>query len=64
MYCAAKILWRFSLNLSVFRAYKAENAVPLDAVNSGVEGAWGSRRKSLYSAAIGQTALKVAATII
>jgi hypothetical protein len=44
--------------------YKAENAALLDVVNSGAEGAWGSRRKSLYSAAIGQTALNVAATII
>jgi len=47
------MLWRFSLDLSVFCVYKAENAAPLDAVNSGIEGAWGSRRKSLYSAAIG-----------
>jgi hypothetical protein len=44
--------------------YKAENAAPLNAVNSGMEGAWGSRKKSFYSTAIGQTALKVAATII
>ena len=50
--------------MGIFRAYKVENAALLDAVNSGVEGAWGSRRKSFYSAAIGQTALKVAATII
>jgi hypothetical protein len=58
------MLWRVSLDLSILRAYKAENAALLDAVNSGAEGAWGSRRKSLYSAAIGQTVLNVAATII
>ena len=41
-----------------------ENATPLDTVNSSVEGAWGSKRKSFYNTAIGQTALKVVAIII
>ena len=41
-----------------------ENAAPLDAVNSGVEGAWGFKRKSFCSIAIGQTVLKVAAILI
>ena len=44
--------------------YKVENAIPLNAVNNGVEGAWGFKRKSFYNTAIGQTILKVVAIII
>jgi hypothetical protein len=41
-----------------------ENAAPLDAVNSGIKGAKGFRRKSFYNIATGQTALKIVAIII
>jgi hypothetical protein len=41
-----------------------ENAAPLNAVNSGIEGAWGFKRKSFYNTATGQTVLKMVAIII
>ena len=44
--------------------YKAENAAPLNMVNSGTEGAWGSKRKNFYNTATGQTVLKVVTIII
>ena len=44
--------------------YKVENATLLNIINSGAEGAWGSKRKSFYSTIIGQTVLRVVAIII
>jgi hypothetical protein len=41
-----------------------ENATPLDAVNSGIKGAWGFKRKSFYNTATKQTALKVVVIMI